>query len=99
MDSMPDDQNQIYILKQNIHRHSIALYSVVAFLVLSTLSVVIYLTYNTPKPPSVPASAKQPPVKKEPEVVVNTEYQNPFDKNTQYVNPFSQYKNPFDSLK
>lgn len=26
-------------------------------------------------------------------------YQNPFDKNTQYVNPFSEYKNPFDSLK
>lgn len=26
-------------------------------------------------------------------------YTNPFDLKTQYVNPFSQYKNPFDNLK
>lgn len=26
-------------------------------------------------------------------------YQNPFDKTTQYTNPFSQYKNPFDNLQ
>lgn len=32
-------------------------------------------------------------------VVLNKEYKNPFDKNAQYVNPFSKYKNPFDSLK
>lgn len=32
-------------------------------------------------------------------VSLKTDYKNPFDKDTQYVNPFSQYKNPFDSLK
>lgn len=36
---------------------------------------------------------------KEPTVELQKQYQNPFDKNTQYVNPFSKYKNPFDSLK
>ncbi|HLD26893.1 MAG TPA: hypothetical protein VJB63_02985 [Patescibacteria group bacterium] len=31
-------------------------------------------------------------------VQLQKEYQNPFDKKTQYVNPFSSYKNPFDTL-
>lgn len=33
------------------------------------------------------------------QVPVRVEYKNPFDKKTQYVNPFSSYKNPLDSLK
>lgn len=36
---------------------------------------------------------------KEATVLLQKDYQNPFDKNSQYVNPFSSYKNPFDSLK
>lgn len=36
--------------------------------------------------------------KKEPTVSLQTGYKNPFDKNAQYVNPFSAYKNPFDAL-
>ncbi|MEK7159932.1 MAG: hypothetical protein AAB702_00425 [Patescibacteria group bacterium] len=36
---------------------------------------------------------------KEPTVNLVTEYENPFDKKSQYVNPFSGYKNPFDSLQ
>ena len=36
---------------------------------------------------------------KEPTVSLQKQYQNPFDKNTQYVNPFSKSKNPFDNLK
>jgi len=32
-------------------------------------------------------------------VKLKTQYKNPFDKDTQYVNPFSGYKNPFDQLK
>ncbi len=31
-------------------------------------------------------------------ITLKKEYNNPFDKKTQYVNPFSSYKNPFDSL-
>ncbi len=30
-----------------------------------------------------------------PQVSIKTKYQNPFDKKTQYVNPFETYKNPF----
>lgn len=34
-----------------------------------------------------------------PAVSLKTQYQNPFDSSSQYVNPFSSYKNPFDNLK
>lgn len=40
-----------------------------------------------------------PGSKKEPTVTLQSQYQNPFDKSAQYVNPFSSYKNPFDLLK
>lgn len=39
------------------------------------------------------------PISRAPRVKLQTQYQNPFDKNTQYVNPFSSYQNPFDNLK
>lgn len=32
---------------------------------------------------------------KGPKVELKTEYKNPFDKESQYVNPFDTYKNPF----
>ena len=32
-------------------------------------------------------------------VTLETEYNNPFDKKTQYVNPFAKNKNPFDELE
>lgn len=38
---------------------------------------------------------KLPFGEKKPVVALKTEYENPFDKNTQYVNPFETYKNPF----
>ena len=34
----------------------------------------------------------------EPNVVVKSEYKNPFDKKTQYVNPFEETNNPFANL-
>lgn len=36
-----------------------------------------------------------PLLQKEPKVSIKTEYNNPFDKKTQYINPFETYKNPF----
>ncbi len=36
-----------------------------------------------------------PFLSKEPKVSIKTEYKNPFDKKTQFVNPFNKYKNPF----
>lgn len=35
----------------------------------------------------------------EPTVTLKTSYSNPFDKNAQFINPFSEYTNPFDRLK
>lgn len=32
-------------------------------------------------------------------VALKTDYSNPFDRETQYVNPFSSKKNPFDELR
>jgi len=43
----------------------------------------------------IPSSPLQKIVQKKPTVEVKTTYNNPFDKNTQYVNPFEKYKNPF----
>lgn len=34
---------------------------------------------------------------KGPAVELTKEYKNPFDKETQYVNPFEEYKNPFET--
>jgi len=34
-------------------------------------------------------------LKKQPTVELKTEYKNPFKQETQYVNPFETYKNPF----
>lgn len=36
-----------------------------------------------------------PFLSKEPRVAIKSSYKNPFDKKTQYVNPFDTYKNPF----
>lgn len=36
-----------------------------------------------------------PLLQKGPKVSIETKYKNPFDKKTQYVNPFETYKNPF----
>ena len=41
------------------------------------------------KLPSIPG------IQQGPKVSLKSEYKNPFNKSTQYVNPFDQYKNPF----
>lgn len=42
---------------------------------------------------------KTTPFSKQSRVTLASEYSNPFNKDSQYVNPFSDYKNPFDNLK
>jgi len=44
-------------------------------------------------------TTQSPTTPQKPTVKLKTEYKNPFEKETQYVNPFAQYKNPFDNLK
>ena len=38
------------------------------------------------------------PLSPKSEVRLNTQYLNPFEKETHYVNPFDEYKNPFDVI-
>lgn len=40
-----------------------------------------------------------PLLQKGPSVELKTDYKNPFAKETQFVNPFEQYKNPFETNK
>ena len=48
----------------------------------------------------LPKSVSLPGIKsQEPTVTLQTQFKNPFDKGSQYTNPFSSNKNPFDSLK
>ena len=42
---------------------------------------------------------KSPLTSKKSSVQLTSSYDNPFEKNTQYVNPFNEYKNPFDLLE
>ena len=43
----------------------------------------------------VPGLSIQQLLEKKAQVKLKTEYKNPFAKETQYVNPFEDYKNPF----
>lgn len=44
-------------------------------------------------------NAPKLPFQKESKVAVKEDYTNPFDKEAQYLNPFSQYKSPFENIK
>lgn len=70
----------------------------VPLLLLFIVAAVVFVLVSsgiikTTRLPSLPGQ------KKEPTVSLQNQYKNPFDKGTQYVNPFSGYKNPFDILK
>ncbi|MBI2018690.1 hypothetical protein HYS96_03180 [Candidatus Daviesbacteria bacterium] len=67
------------------------------FLLIATVVVFILVSQGIIKIPL--KNINLPGVKKEATVSLQTQYQNPFDKSAQYVNPFSEYKNPFDNLK
>lgn len=56
-------------------------------LILAAVAVVIYFL--------VKGNISVPFLQKKASVEIKTTYKNPFDKNTQYVNPFEKYKNPF----
>ncbi len=73
---------------------------VAPFLLLLIIAAAVFLLIyiGVIKNPA-PSIIKITPKGKEPTVSLQTQYQNPFDKNAQYTNPFAGYKNPFDSLK
>ena len=72
------------IAKFNAHRRKYVIISLAVAAVIIT--VVLY---------NIPSSPLQKIVQKKPNVQIKTSYKNPFDKNTQYMNPFEKYKNPF----
>lgn len=71
---------------------------VVPLLLLLAAAAIIFILLSSGvlKKTTLPSLPGQ---KKEPTVQLQKQYQNPFDKNSQYVNPFSGFKNPFDALK
>lgn len=66
------------------------------FLLIAAVIIFVLISQGLIKNPL--KSIALPGQSKEPTVSLQKQYQNPFDKSTQYVNPFSSYKNPFDSL-
>ncbi len=78
----------------------IAVVAVLVFVVLLAI-IGLYVTRVYKKPGAttsdlIPQLLKSSEVSK---INLKTEYQNPFDKDTQYVNPFSEFKSPFQSLQ
>lgn len=65
----------------------------IAVLILAFWGIVFYVLMEKgiiKRPSFVPGGG--------PKVELKTEYKNPFDKETQYVNPFQEFKNPFNNL-
>lgn len=92
------DETELARIKMYLTHHRIAIYAIVAFLLSFTLLIVTSL--QPPSTTSARVENKTPQVEnQEPSVTLKTDYQNPFDKSTQYVNPFSDYKNPFDAIE
>lgn len=79
------------VLKKGVVHHTgLILIAIIAF-----WAVVLYILISKGV-----INLKTPFTKKEPsKVELKTEYQNPFNKETQFVNPFDQTKNPFAVAK
>lgn len=89
---MSDLQAELTTIKTHLLHHRIALYGMLVLLVILTYGIIV-----TIQSPYTPAPGSR--TGKNSAVAPQTDYSNPFDKDSQYVNPFSKYKNPFDLLK
>lgn len=95
--------NHIIILmpKSFRYRHQAGvapIFLILPIVVVIAIIGVLIFAKGTVKLPGKSASAPTGS-SEEAQVELKTEYQNPFDKSTQYENPFSEYQNPFDQLK
>lgn len=63
--------------------------AILLVIALIVIGVLVYLLYSKGIVKS-PAPQQQ--------VRLNTQYLNPFEKETHYINPFDEYKNPFDVI-
>jgi len=86
MDNVPDKIEAASKIKKLIEKRSVR---IGALLLLLTLAVGFLL--GVIKVPGNPL----PVFQKKVQVQIKTEYKNPFAKETQYINPFDEYKNPF----
>ena len=88
MDSQPESKGNDNILKRIISKKTnrIIIIGVVVIGVITYIGLAIKI-----KIPSNPLTILQ----KKATVNLKTAYKNPFKKETQYVNPFETYKNPF----
>lgn len=74
---------------------AVHLTGLVLIVVISVWALVLYLLISKDI-----IKLKIPSLKKEPTAVeLKTEYKNPFNKDTQFVNPFDKTKNPFAVAK
>jgi len=92
---------EIAAIKESIKHHRIAVFSIVAFLIFLTIAVNLAIRSTTTPlttSSSAKSASKKSTPKKEVQVSLNTEFNNPFDKDSQYINPFLESKNPFDLL-
>ncbi len=86
MDNQSQKKEANNIIKKIVHKRSVR----IGILVVILLIAVGFLL-GVIKVPGVPL----PIFQKKVQVQLKTEYKNPFAKETQYVNPFDTYKNPF----
>ncbi len=63
---------------------------VLLIIIVILAGVVVYFVYSK--------GLIKNPLQKSPEVGLKTEYKNPFQKESQYLNPFDENKNPFDVI-
>lgn len=71
---------------------------ILVLVIVIVAAVAVFLLQNSGKY-SIPGLQNKQSTADKRSVSLKNDYQNPFDKNTQYINPFAVYKNPFDSVK
>ena len=84
MDNQENTKESVF-KKKNIQLAVIILLSLIV-----VTSILVYLKiFKLPSTVSIPTLQKQAAIN------LKSEYKNPLKKETQYVNPFDKYKNPF----
>ena len=86
MDNLPDKIGTDNKIKKLIEKKSVRIGALFLLLVLA-----VGFLLGVIKVPGNPI----PIFQKKVQVQLKTEYKNPFTKETQYINPFDEYKNPF----
>ena len=94
-DTPVNNQEQEPLPSSLLKSKRVLLFAGFTLLVIIVFSVVAFVIVSQSKKTETKVTKET----KEPTVNLVTEYENPFDKKSQYVNPFSGYKNPFDSLQ